>query len=74
MTTLEQRRRRVSTTLVRHSTDWGVSVSEKRVRKFWLNGVLLILSILVMLGGLMVIVPLLAGLFFSRSSTLVTGW
>ena len=61
----EQSKRRVSTTLVTHSKEWGVSVSEKQVRKFWLNAVLLVFSVLVMFSGLVIFTPILAGMYSS---------
>ena len=58
----EFRRRRVSTTLVRQPTDWGVSVSEKRVRRFWLNTVLYAVSIIALFASLFIVLPPLAAL------------
>ena len=69
MESLDQQSRRVITTLVRESTDWGDSVSEKRVRTFWLNVVLLVLSVFVLFCGLVIVLPLLAGLMFSAEIT-----
>jgi hypothetical protein len=69
MESLDQQSRRVATTLVRESTDWGVSVSEKRVRTFWLNAVLLVLSVFVLFCGAVIILPLLAGLLLSAEIT-----
>ena len=46
MESRDRRPRRISTALVRYATDWGVSVSEKRVRKNWLSFMLLVLSVL----------------------------
>ena len=69
MESLDQQSRRVATTLVRESTDWGESVSEKRGRTFWLNAVLLVLSVFVLFCGAVIILPLLAGLLLSAEIT-----
>ena len=69
MESLDQKSRRVSTTLVRESMDWGDSVSEKRVRTFWLNAVLLVLSVFVLFCGAVIVLPLLAGLLLSAEIT-----
>ena len=69
MVSFDQKPRRVSTTLVREATDWGVSVSEKPVRKFWLNIVLLVLSSLVLFCGLLIAGPLLVGFMLSAQMT-----
>ena len=68
-----QQPRRVSTTLVRESTDWGVSVSEKRVRKIWLNVVFLVLSSFVLFCGLFIAGPLLVGFMLSAKMTGIGG-
>ncbi|MGI9390660.1 MAG: hypothetical protein ACR2O1_11440 [Boseongicola sp.] len=72
MDSMAQKPRRVSTTLVRESTDWGVTVSEKRVRPVWLNTALLILSIFVLLCAFVIVLPLLAGLMLSAEITGIT--
>ena len=69
MESLDQQSRRVSTTLLRESTDWGVAVSEKRVRSFWLNAFLLVLSVFVLFCGLVLVLPLLVGLMLSAKIT-----
>ena len=61
--------RRVSTTLVREATDWGLSVSETRVRSSWLNVVLLVLSSFALFCGMVFALPLLVGLFLSAEIT-----
>ena len=58
MTSLHRKPRRVSTTLVRESTDWGLAVSEKRVRSSWQNTALLLLSVLVLFCGMLFVLPL----------------
>lgn len=65
MKSLKRQPRRISTTLVRELTDWGVSVSEKRLRSSWLNAVLLVLSVFVLFCGIVVVMPLLVGLLLS---------
>lgn len=65
MASLHRQPRRVSTTLVREATDWGVAVSEKRVRSSWRNGALLILSVCALFCGLLLVLPLLVGLMLS---------
>jgi len=72
MESLDRRPRRVSTTLVRESTDWGVTVSEKRIRPFWLNAVLVILSVFALLCGFVIVLPLLAGLLLSAKITSIS--
>ena len=69
MKSLDWRKRCVSPTLLEHSTDWGVSVSEKRVRTSWLNTLLLTLSALVLFVALGLILPLMAGLYLSAEIT-----
>lgn len=62
--------RRVSTTLVREATDWGLAVSEKRVRSTWLNAALLLLGALTFFTGLMFALPVLVGLVLSAEMTM----
>ena len=69
MESIKRQPRRVSTTLIRESTDWGVSVSEKRVRSSWLNDVLLVLSVIVLLSGFIIALPLFVGLILSAEMT-----
>lgn len=69
MEQLDQQSRGVSTTLVRESTAWGDSISEKRVRSFWLNVVLLVLGVFALFCGLVVARPLLIGLILSAEMT-----
>lgn len=57
--------RRVSTALVRQATDWGVTVSEKRVRKYWINFILLLLSVCGFFLSIVVVLPLLVGMALS---------
>ncbi len=66
---LDWRKRRVSTILLRHSTDWGVSVSEKPVRELWLDALLLILSAVLLFVALVMVLPLMAGLYLSAEIT-----
>ena len=65
MESLKRRPRRISTTLVREATDWGLSVSEKRVRSSWVSTLLLILSVFVLFFGFVIFMPLLVGLILS---------
>ncbi|NNJ67480.1 MAG: hypothetical protein HKP54_05525 [Boseongicola sp.] len=69
MESRNQRPRRVSTALVRHTTDWGVSVSEKRVRKNWLNFVLLVLSVLGLFCGAVLVMPFIFAMAVSAEIT-----
>jgi len=65
----KQKPRRVYTALLCDSANWGVSVSEKKVRKFWLNTALLALGAYVLSFGLVIALPLLAGLVLPAEMT-----
>lgn len=65
MTSLHRKPRRVSTTLVREATDWGLAVSEKRVRSSWQNTALLLLSVLVLFCGMLFVLPLFVAFLLS---------
>lgn len=69
MESRDRRPRRVSTALVRHATDWGVSVSEKRVRKNWLSFMLLVLSVLGLFCGAVLAMPYLVAMAVSAEIT-----
>lgn len=69
MTSPIRKQRRVSTTLVREATDWGLAVSEKKVRKSWLNSTFLLLGGLAFFSGLMFALPVMVGLFLSAEMT-----
>ena len=69
MESLDQQSRRASTTLLRESTDWGVSVSEKRGRTDWLNVIFLVFSAFALFCGIMIARPLVIGIILSAEMT-----
>lgn len=69
MESAKKRQRRVSTALVREPTDWGVVVSEKQVRKFWLNALLFLLSVAALFCGLTLVLPLIVAWIVSAKIT-----
>lgn len=65
MSIQEYHQRNVVTALVRETADWGVSVSEKKVRKAWTNTALVILSAVILFASLIFVLPLIAGLMLN---------
>ena len=69
MTSVNRKPRRVSTTLVREATDWGLAVSEKKPRKTWLTGIFLAVGGLAFFSSLMFALPVMVGVVLSAEMT-----